>query len=87
MRVEFSGRHIEITEPIRKFAQDCLDRMQIRDEAIEVHFILTAAEHQRHIAKVNLKTRTGIQNFIEESADMYTSIASVLHRMEKERVK
>ena len=87
MRVEFSGRHIEITEPIRKFAQDCLDRMQTLDEAIEIHFILTAAEDQRHIAKVNLKTRTGIQKFIEESADMYTSIASVLHRIEKECVK
>ncbi len=87
MRVEFTGRHIDVTEPIRKFALDRLDRLPAVDEMIEVHFILTAEKHQRHIAEVNLKTRNGFHNCTDESTDMYTSIASALDKLEKQVLK
>ena len=87
MRVEFTGRHIDVTEPIRKFALDRLDRLPAVDEIIEVHFILTAEKHQRHIAEINLKTRNGFHNCTDESSDMYTSIASALDKLEKQVLK
>ena len=50
-------RHIEITEPIRKFATDRVERLRgVADEVLEVHFILTVEKHQRHVAELNLKT-------------------------------
>lgn len=87
MRVEFTGRHIDVTEPIRKFSLDRLDRLPSVDEMIEIHFILTAEKHQRHIAEINLKTQNGFHNCTEESTDMYTSIASVLDKLEKQVLK
>lgn len=87
MHVEFTGRHIEVTEPIRQFAQDRLERLRSLPEVIEVHFIFTAEKHQRYTAEVNLKTRDGFHNCTDVTHDMYTSIASALDKMEKQVLK
>jgi len=85
MTVDITGRHIEITEPLRKFATDRLERLRgIIDEVMEVHFVLTVEKHQRHIAEVNIKTRHDFYNCAEVSTDMYTSIAAVLDKIEKQ---
>ena len=88
MSVDITGRHIEITEPLRKFATDRLERFRgVIDEMLEVHFILTVEKHQRHIAEVNIKTRRDFYHAEEESTDMYTSIAAVLDKVEKQILK
>jgi len=88
MRVDITGRHIEVTEPIRKFATDRLERLRgIIDEMIEVHFTLTVEKHQRHIAELNIKTRRDFYHGDEVSTDMYTSIAAVVDKVEKQILK
>lgn len=85
MRVEITGRHIEITEPLRKFAIDRLERIHgAVDEIIEVHFVLTVEKHQRHVAEVNVKTRHDLHHCQEISTDMYTSIATVMEKVDKQ---
>ena len=85
MSVDITGRHIEITEPIRKFATDRLERLRgVMDEILEVHFILTVEKHQRHIAELNIKTRRDFYHGEEVSTDMYTSIAAVIDKVEKQ---
>jgi putative sigma-54 modulation protein len=85
MSVDITGRHIEITEPIRKFATDRLERLRgVMDEIQEVHFILTVEKHQRHIAELNIKTRDDFHHGEEVSTDMYTSIAAVIDKVEKQ---
>src|SRR5919206_1763828 len=88
MSVDITGRHIEITEPLRKFTTDRLDRLRgIIDEMLEVHFILTVEKHQRHIAEVNIKTKRDFYHAEEVSTDMYTSIAAVVDKVEKQILK
>jgi len=42
MSVDITGRHIEITEPLRKFATDRLERLRgVIEEVLEAHFTLT----------------------------------------------
>jgi ribosome hibernation promoting factor len=85
MSVDITGRHIEITEPIRKFATDRLERLRgVMDEVLEAHFILTVEKHQRHIAELNIKTRRDFYHGEEVSTDMYTSIAAVIDKVEKQ---
>ena len=85
MSVDITGRHIEITEPIRKFATDRLERLRgVMDEILEAHFILTVEKHQRHIAELNIKTRRDFYHGEEVSTDMYTSIAAVIDKVEKQ---
>ena len=88
MSFDITGRHIEITEPLRKFATDRFERMRgIVDEILEAHFILTIEKHQRHIAEVNIKTRHDFYHGEEVSTDMYTSIAAVLEKVERQILK
>lgn len=87
MHVEFTGRHIEVTEPIRQFAMDRLERLRSLPDVVEVHFILSSEKHQRHMAEVNLKTRDGFHNCTDVTHDMYTSIASALDKLEKQVLK
>jgi putative sigma-54 modulation protein len=85
MSVDITGRHIEITEPIRKFATDRLERLRgVMDEILEAHFILTVEKHQRHIAELNIKTRRDFYHGEEVSTDMYTSVAAVIDKVEKQ---
>src|SRR5262245_49691491 len=88
MSVDITGRHIEITEPIRKFATDRLERLRgVMEEVLEVHFTLTVEKHQRHIAELNIKTRHGFCHGEEVSTDMYTSIAAVIDKVERQILK
>ena len=85
MKVEITGRHIEITEPLRKFATDRIERMHgILEDIMEVHYVLTVEKHQRHIAEANIKTKHDFHHGQEESTDMYTSIATVMDKLEKQ---
>lgn len=88
MKIDITGRHIEITEPIRKFATDRLERLRgVTDDMMEVHIILTVEKHVRHIAEVNIKTQHDFHHGQEESTDMYTSIAAVLDKVERQLLK
>ena len=84
MRVEFTGRHIEVTEPIRQFAMDRLERLRSLPDIIEVHFVLSTEKHQRHVAEIKLKTRHDFHHCTDATSDMYTSIASVLDKLERQ---
>ena len=58
MKVDITGRHIEITEPLRKFATDRVERLHtVGDEIQEVHFIFTVEKHQRHVVEAKVKTK------------------------------
>jgi len=87
MSIDITGRHIEITEPIRKFATDRLERLRASMDTIESHFILTVEKHQRHIAELNIKTRRDFYHAEEVSTDMYTSIAAAIDKVEKQILK
>ena len=88
MKVDFTGRHIDITEPLRKFSTDRLERLRgLGDDIMEAHFILTVEKHQRHVAEVNLKTRHDFHHCTEVSTDLYTSIAAALDKVEKQILK
>src|SRR4051812_48777897 len=88
MQVDITGRHIEITEPLRKFAEDRIQKMHgVVEDIIEVHLVLTVEKHQRHAAEVNIKTKHDFHHVAETSVDMYTSIAAVFDKVEKQLLR
>jgi putative sigma-54 modulation protein len=88
MKVDITGRHIEITEPLRKFATDRIEKMHgVLDDVMEVHLVLTVEKHQRHAAEANIKTKHEFHHVDETSTDMYTSIAAVFDKIEKQLLR
>ena len=87
MRVEYTGRQIEVTPAIQKFTEDHLKKIRkLLGESIEVHAILTV-EKYRHIAEINLKSTSFKLNGLEETNDMYSSINAVLEKIERQALK
>jgi ribosome hibernation promoting factor len=87
MKVEYTGRQIEVTPAIQEFTEEHLRKIRkILGGMIEVHVILTV-EKYRHIAEINLKSRTFKINGIEVTHDMYASITAVLEKIERQALK
>lgn len=84
MKLEITGRNIEITPAIRDFTTDKLARLsKWIDEIIETHVILTVEKH-RHNAEIVVKGRHHSFTGNDETGDMYASIGNVVDKIEKQ---
>ena len=82
MKVNYTGRHVELTEPLKAFTKDRLDKMtSFLDDIIDVHVILGVEKH-RHEAEITLKTRTNAFVASATTDDMYASITQAMDKLE-----
>lgn len=87
MRVEYTGRHIEVTPALRAFTEGRLKKIRkVLGEGIDVHMILTVQKHRR-LAEINLHSRSFKIHGLEETNDMHASINAVLEKAERQALK
>ena len=87
MKVIFTGRHIDVSESLKAFAQERLEKMTTYlDDIIDVHVIFSVEKH-RHQAEVALKTRTSDFIACAETDDMYASLSQALDKLEAQAHK
>jgi len=87
MKVNFTGRHVEVTDALKAFAQERLEKMAAYlDDIIDVHATLSVEKH-RHLAEVSLKTRTSDFLASAETDDMYASLTQALDKLETQAHK
>jgi len=84
MKLDITGRHIEITPAIRDFTKDKLSKLERWiDDVMEAHVVLCVEKH-RHQAEVVVKGRHHTYTGTEETGDMYVSIGNVVEKIEKQ---
>jgi ribosome hibernation promoting factor len=93
MQITTTFRHMESSEPLKKYAQEKLEKVQkFIDEPIVAQVFLTV-EKIRHIAEVTMTARGVTIKASEETNDMYASLDAVTDKIErqlrryKERIK
>jgi putative sigma-54 modulation protein len=87
MRVDITGRHIELTPALREFAEEKLAKLErLLDGAIEAHVVLSIIKH-RHIAEIQIKSRSAVLSGTEETDDLYVSISEVVDKLERQAQK
>jgi putative sigma-54 modulation protein len=87
MNIEITGRHFDITNPIKDYINVRVKKLpKILGDQADVHVILAIEKH-RHIAEVILKSKIGKLTSVEETTDMYSSISKVLDKIEKQALK
>ena len=87
MKVNFTGRHVEVSDALKVFSQERLDKMATYlDDIIDVHVTLSVEKH-RHLAEVSLKTRTSDFLASAETDDMYASLAQAFEKLETQAHK
>jgi len=84
MKLNVTGRKIEVTDGIRDHLKDKISKtIIILDETADIHIILSVEKH-RHLAEIILKTKGMTLHSHEETKDMYISIDKALEKMENQ---
>lgn len=87
MNVEITGRQVEITSAIREFTVDKLRKLEkLLDGPLEVHVVLGTVKH-RHMAEIQVKSRTALLSGMEETGDLFASIGEVIEKLERQALK
>ena len=87
MRLDITGRHIEITPALREFTESKLSKLdRLLDGPVEVHVVLEIEKH-RHTAEVQVKSRTAFFSGKRETGDLYASINEVSDKLERQALK
>jgi putative sigma-54 modulation protein len=87
MRVHITGRQVAITPALRKFAEEKLSKLEkLLGGPAEAHVVL-AVEKRRHLAEIQVKSRTALLSGERESEDLYASIGEVVLKLEHQARK
>ncbi len=87
MKIDITGRQIEITPALRDFALDKLRKLEkLLDGPLEVHVVLAVEKH-RHLAEIQVKSRTAVLSGAEETGDLYASISEVADKLERQALR
>ena len=81
MPIDFTGRQVEISADLRRYAQERLRKIvRLVGEEFDLHVILTAEKHRR-IAELTLKFRDHTVVSVEETGDIRTSINGAVDKL------
>ncbi len=84
MQVQFTARHMELTDALKKYTESKIDKLKrYMDMIVEAHVTLSV-EKYRHRAEITLKGKKNTVSGVEVSDDMYMSIDKVLEKLEKQ---
>lgn len=87
MNLDITGRHVEITDELREFTENRLRKLErLLEGPLEIHVVLGIEKH-RHLAEIQVKSRTAVLSGMEETADLQTSIREVAEKLERQALK
>jgi putative sigma-54 modulation protein len=82
MNIDIAGRHVEITKALRAYIEERLGKLEaLLDGPSKAHVVLASAKH-RHLAEIQVKSRTALLSGAKETEDLKASINEVVGRLE-----
>ncbi len=89
MRFEYTGRHVEVSPPIRRHVEDHfkkLDHIFNDDSTLNTHVIIDV-EKNRQIGEIVVTWREHTLTAKDTNADMYMALTRAMAKIEKQAVK
>lgn len=84
MQVFLTGRNLEVTEALRRYAEEKVGRLQKYLEKITSAHIVLSVQKYRQIAEVTLRVRDLTIRGEESTNDLYSSIDLVVEKVERQ---
>ena len=84
MQIFLTGRNLEVTEALRRYAEEKVGRLQKYVEKITSASIVLSLEKYRQIAEVTLRVRDLTIRGEESTEDLYSSIDLVVEKLERQ---
>lgn len=85
MKIDYTGRHIEVTDAIRNHTKAQFDRIHelFEGKTANAHIIIEV-ERGRHRSEAVVKWRNEVLNATSIDDDMYHSISQTVDKIEKQ---
>ena len=87
MKIDVTGHHVEVTDPLRDYVKEKFERLERHfDNVVDAHVILTV-EKKRQRAEATLAV-SGARLFAEADHDeMYAAIDLLIDKLDRQVVK
>jgi putative sigma-54 modulation protein len=82
MHIDIAGRHVEITRALRTYIEARLKKLEPLLEGDAKAHVVLAIEKHRHLAEIQVKSRTALLSGAKETEDLRASINEVVERLE-----
>lgn len=87
MQVSLSGHHVEITDSLRNYVNEKIERLDRHfDQALDIHVVLTV-EKLRHKAEATMHVSGGNLYADDEQEDMYAAIDGLVNKLDRQGKK
>ena len=87
MQVNLSGHHVEITDSMRAYVNEKIERLERHfDQALDIHVVLTV-EKMRHRAEATLHVSGGNLHADDVQEDMYAAIDGLVDKLDRQGIK
>ena len=87
MQVSLSGHHVDITDSLRNYVNDKIDRLDRHfDKAMDIHIVLTV-EKLRHKAEATLHVSGSNLHADDVQEDMYAAIDGLIDKLDRQGKK
>lgn len=87
MQVSLSGHHVEITESLRSYVNEKVEKLDRHfDHALDIHIVLTV-EKLRHKAEATLHVSGGNLHADDVQEDMYAAIDGLVDKLDRQGKK
>ena len=87
MQVSLSGHHVEITDSLRNYVNEKVERLDRHfDQALDIHVVLTV-EKLRHKAEATLHVSGSNLHADDVQEDMYAAIDGLIDKLDRQGKK
>ncbi len=84
MQVSITGRHVELTEPLKAYVHDKLGHLKHAfDHVVDVHVVLSVEKHRQR-CEVDISAKGVHIHAKHETDDMYASIDGVIDKLNRQ---
>lgn len=87
MQLNVTGKHIEITPPLREFIDSKFAKLEHYFEHINQVYIVLKIEKVMHIVEATLHVNGGELHATAESKDMYAAIDNLIDKLARQLTK
>ena len=84
MQLNLSGQNIDVTEALKSYAQEKLDRIQKHFDHVTNTNVVLRVEKERHIVEATIHTKGAALHAEAEGTDMYAAIDALTDRLDRQ---
>ena len=87
MQLNLSGQNIEITDALKNYAEEKLDRIQKHFDHVTNTNVVLHVEKERHLVEATMHTKGAAIHANAEGSDMYAAIDSLADKLDRQVIK